>query len=82
MATKKQKRTQALIRHLEFMDGVRKEGLKAQKADREHREKKHREGWEKKHNKSHSPKTADPACPFCQEHSSRQKHQAAKARKS
>ncbi len=67
VATKKQRREIAYQKHVAYMEEVRLSGLKAQKKDRENREREHRRNWKDKHDSDHSWKNLHPHCPLCQD---------------
>lgn len=67
MATRKQKRERLIARYQERLQECLESGLKAQEADRQHREKRLRDSQREKHDKHHSMKKIDHDCLLCQD---------------
>jgi hypothetical protein len=67
MATRKQKRERLTERYQQRLQESIESGLKAQEADRKHREKRLRDSQREKHDKSHSWKKIDHDCILCQD---------------
>jgi len=74
MATRKQKRQQALERREEFLAKLERSNQAALKHEREYRAHKAREAARPKHDKSHSWKKIDLDCILCQDLLGNQKH--------
>lgn len=79
MATKKQKRIQAIARHKAFMDEYRMSGLRALLKDKERRAQKDRDEWRENHDKNHSWKKRIKECPLCADEIKAQKQAIAEA---
>jgi hypothetical protein len=67
MATRKQKRQQALERRKQFLAELERSNRAALEQEREHRAYKAREAARSKHDKSHSWKKIDPHCILCKD---------------
>lgn len=67
MTTKKQKHQAAMQKRARWIEEQKESGLKAQKADQEHRDNQRRDAAREKHNKEHSWKQLDRDCILCKD---------------